>query len=99
MPSEESIPRRGSRITDRIEISGPMDDLFEILTNAEYTARWFPGNVKEWWTTPPPTRVGSTRHAEARVLWVREENEGEVVAYDPPSEPPSASGRPTCATT
>lgn len=85
MSSHESIPRRASHITDRIEISGPMDDLFEILTNAEYTERWFPGNVKEWWTTPPPTRVGSTRHAEARVLWVREENEGEVVAYDPPS--------------
>lgn len=85
MSSDESIPQRRSRTTTVIEIHGPIDDLFEILTNADYTERWFPGNVREWWTTPPPTRIGSTRHAEARLLRVREENEGEVVAYKPPS--------------
>ena len=72
-------------VVNTISIRRPILDVFETLTNAENTEKWFPGNVKEWWTTEPPTRVGSVRHAVAKVLWFRNENDGEVTVYEPPS--------------
>ena len=74
-----------ARVTNSITIERPIEDVFETLTNAENTGRWFPGKVKEWWTSSSPTRVGSTRHAVATVLWFRSENDGVVTAYEPPS--------------
>ena len=44
-------------------IARPIDDVFAVLTDVEQTGRWFPGDVTERWTSPPPHGVGSTRHA------------------------------------
>ena len=52
------MSRRASReITSSIVIVRPIEDAFAVLTNVENTGKWFPGNVKEWWTSPPPHGV------------------------------------------
>ena len=74
-----------SRFTTSIIIRRPIEDVFEVLTNVENTGRWFPGNVEEHWTSPPPRGVGATRHATIRMYGRVTENDAIVTEYDPPN--------------
>ena len=67
-----------------IEIRRPIEDVFAVLTDVTKTGRWYPANVEEWWTSPPPHAVGSTRRARTWVLGRAMENDAVVTAYDPP---------------
>lgn len=73
-----------SRVVSTISIARPIDDVFEVLTDVEKTSAWFPGDVEEHWTSPPPRGVGSTRHAIVRMFGRRTENDAVTTAYDPP---------------
>ena len=73
-----------SRTSSSITIRRPIEDVFAVLTNVENTGTWFPGNVEEHWTSPPPHGAGSTRHAVVTVLGRRTENDAVVTAYEPP---------------
>ena len=55
-----------------------------MLTNVELTGRWYPARVEEWWTSPPPHGVGSTRRARVWVLGRPMENDAVATACDPP---------------
>ena len=68
----------------RITIRRSIDDVFAVLTDVEKTALWFPGDVRESWTSPPPHGVGSTRHAVVRMRGMRTENDAVVTEFDPP---------------
>jgi uncharacterized protein YndB with AHSA1/START domain len=70
--------------TNGINISRPIEDVFAVLTDVENTGTWFPGNVEEHWTSPPPHGVGSTRHAVVTMLGRRTENDAVTTEYDPP---------------
>jgi uncharacterized protein YndB with AHSA1/START domain len=70
--------------THSIEIRRPVEDVFAVLTNVELTGRWYPAEVEEWWTTPPPHGVGSVRRARVRVLGRATENDAIVTEHDPP---------------
>jgi uncharacterized protein YndB with AHSA1/START domain len=70
--------------THVIEIGRPVEDVFAVLTNLELTGRWYPAKVEEWWTSPPPHGIGSTRRARTWVLGRAIENDAVVTAYDPP---------------
>ena len=65
-------------------IARPVEDVFAVLTDPEKTGRWFPVDVEEHWTSPPPHGVGSTRHAVIRMLGRTTENDAVVTAYEPP---------------
>jgi uncharacterized protein YndB with AHSA1/START domain len=67
-----------------VTIRRPIESVFAVLTDVELTSRWFPWNVEEHWTSPPPHGVGSTRRAVVRMLGRRIENEAEVTEYRPP---------------
>ncbi|HEY8170716.1 MAG TPA: SRPBCC family protein [Candidatus Limnocylindria bacterium] len=67
-----------------VDIGRPIEDVFAVLTNVELTGRWYPARVEEWWTSPPPRGVGSTRRARTWVLGRAMENDAVVTAYDPP---------------
>ena len=54
------------------------------MTDVEMTGRWFPGEVEEHWTSPPPHGVGSTRHAIVKMFGMRTENDAVATEYDPP---------------
>lgn len=71
--------------TNRITIARPIEDVFAVLTDVEKTALWFPGDVVEHWTTPPPHGIGSTRRAVVRMGRRQTENEAVVTEYDPPN--------------
>jgi carbon monoxide dehydrogenase subunit G len=58
--------------------------VFAVLTDVEQTGKWFPGNVEEHWTSPPPHGAGSTRHAVVTVLGRRTENDAVATEYQPP---------------
>jgi hypothetical protein len=73
-----------SSVTNRITIGRPIEEVFAVLTDVEKTGIWFPVDVEERWTSPPPHGVGSTRHAVVRMLGRRIENEAVVTEYDPP---------------
>ena len=73
-----------ARVTNRITIRRPVEDVFAVLTDVEQTGRWFPGNVEEHWTSPPPHGVGSTRHAVVTTFGRRTENDAVATEYDPP---------------
>jgi uncharacterized protein YndB with AHSA1/START domain len=73
-----------SSVTNRITIARPIEDVFGILTDVEKAGIWFPGDVEEHWTSPPPHGVGSTRHAIVRVRGRTVENDAVVTEYDPP---------------
>jgi carbon monoxide dehydrogenase subunit G len=68
-----------------IVINRPIEDVFAVLTNVENTGKWFPGNVKEWWTSPPPYGVGSTRRARVKVGLLTIENDAVATVYEPPT--------------
>ena len=67
-----------------ITIERPIEDVFAVLTDVEKTGLWFPGDVNEHWTTPPPHGVGSIRHAVVTMGGRTQENDAIVVEYDPP---------------
>jgi uncharacterized protein YndB with AHSA1/START domain len=73
-----------ARVTNRITIQRPIEDVFAVLTDVEQTATWFPGDVEEHWTSPPPHGVGSTRHAVVTMFGRRTENDAVTTEYDPP---------------
>jgi uncharacterized protein YndB with AHSA1/START domain len=73
-----------SNATNLITINRPIEDVFAVLTDVEKTGTWFPGDVEEHWTSPPPHGVGSTRHAVVRMRGRRTENDAVVTEYDPP---------------
>ena len=74
----------GSAVRSSIVINRPIQEVFAVLTNVENTGKWFPGDVKEWWTSPPPHGVGSTRHARVRVGFFTTENDAVATVYEPP---------------
>ena len=45
------------------------------MTDVTLTGRWYPAQVEEWWTTPPPHGIGSVRRARVRVLGRSTEND------------------------
>jgi uncharacterized protein YndB with AHSA1/START domain len=67
-----------------VTIARPIEDVFRVLTDVEQTAGWFPVEVEEHWTSPPPHGVGSTRHAVIHAFGRRSENDATVTEYDPP---------------
>ncbi len=67
-----------------IEISRPVEDVFAVLTDVTKLGRWFPLDVEERWTSPPPHGIGSTRRATVRMMGRAAENDAVVTAYDPP---------------
>jgi uncharacterized protein YndB with AHSA1/START domain len=69
---------------NRVTIRRPIEDVFAVLTDVENTGKWFPGNVEEHWTSPPPYGVGSTRHAIVTMFGRRTENDAVTTEYDPP---------------
>ena len=73
-----------SSVTNRIAIGRPIEDVFAVLTDVEKTGAWYPGDVEEHWTSPPPHGVGSTRHAVVKMWGSVVENDAEVTEYDPP---------------
>lgn len=70
--------------THSTTIQRPINDVFAVLTDVTLTGRWYPAQVEEWWTTPPPHGIGSVRRARVRVLGRATENDAVVTAYDPP---------------
>jgi uncharacterized protein YndB with AHSA1/START domain len=74
-----------SSVTNRIVIDRPIEAVFAVLTDVEKTGLWFPSDVEEHWTSPPPRGIGSTRRAIVRMGGRRTENDAIVTAYDPPN--------------
>jgi uncharacterized protein YndB with AHSA1/START domain len=70
--------------THGIDIQRSVEDVFAVLTDVTKTDRWYPAKVEEWWTSPPPHGIGSTRRARTWVLGRAMENDAVVTAYDPP---------------
>ena len=83
-----------SSVTNRTTIHRPIEDVFAVLTDVEKTGIWFPGDVEEHWTSPPPHGVGSTRHAVARMRGRQFENDAVVTEYDPPHRAAMAGTSP-----
>ena len=73
-----------SSVMNRITVHRQIEDVFAVLTDVEKTGIWFPGEVEEYWTSPRPYGVGSTRHAVVRMRGRRTENDAVVTEYDPP---------------
>ena len=73
-----------SAINSTITINRPIEDVFAVLTNVENTGKWFPGNVKEWWTSPPPHGAGSTRRARVKMGLMTTENDAVATVFEPP---------------
>jgi hypothetical protein len=71
-------------VTNRIAIRRPIEDVFAVITDVEKTGTWFPGDVEERWTSPPPHGVGSTRHAVVKLMGRRSENDAVTTVYEPP---------------
>jgi uncharacterized protein YndB with AHSA1/START domain len=67
-----------------IEIKGPIEDVFAVLTDVTKTGHWYPADVEEWWMTQPPHGVGSVRRARVKVLGRGVENDAVVTEYEPP---------------
>jgi len=74
-----------SSVQSSVVIERPIEDVFAVLTNVENTGKWFPGNVHEWWTSPPPHGVGSTRRARVKMGPFTIENEALATIYEPPN--------------
>jgi carbon monoxide dehydrogenase subunit G len=67
-----------------ITITRPIEDVFAVLTNVENTEKWFPADVREWWTSSPPHGVGSTRRARVKMGLMTTENDAVVTVFEPP---------------
>ncbi len=74
-----------SAVRSSIVINRPIQDVFAVLTDVENTGKWFPGDVKEWWTSPPPHGVGSTRRARVKMGLMTTENDAVATVYEPPN--------------
>lgn len=74
-----------SAVRSSIVIIRPIEDVFAVLTNVENTGKWFPADVKEWWTSPPPHGVGSTRRARVKMGLMTTENDAVATVYEPPN--------------
>ena len=74
-----------STVRNSVTIGRPIEDVFAVLTDVEKTGAWFPSNVEEHWTSPPPHGLGSTRHAVVTTFGRRRENDAVVMEYDPPA--------------
>jgi carbon monoxide dehydrogenase subunit G len=72
-------------VTSSVVIARPIEDVFAVLTNVENTGKWFPGNVQEWWTSPPPHGLGSTRHARVKMGLMTYQNDAVATVYEPPN--------------
>ena len=83
-----------SRVVNTVTIDRPVEDVFAVLTDVEQTGDWFPGDVEEHWTSPPPRGVGSTRHAVVTVFGRRMENDAVATEYEPPSRAAMAGTTP-----
>ena len=66
------------------QIARPVADVFAVLTDVTKTGRWFPADVEEHWTSPPPHGVGATRRATVKVLGRKVSNDAVATVYDPP---------------
>lgn len=73
-----------SSVRASVTIGRPIETVFAVLTDVELSSRWFPWNIEEHWTSPPPHGVGSTRRAVVKMLGIRTENDAEVIEYKPP---------------
>jgi uncharacterized protein YndB with AHSA1/START domain len=73
-----------ARTTSSITIQRPIEEVFAVLTDVEKSGLWFPGNVEEHWTSPPPHGVGSTRRAVVTMFGRRSENDAVTTVFDPP---------------
>jgi uncharacterized protein YndB with AHSA1/START domain len=73
-----------SSVTKSVTIGRPIEDVFAVLTDVEKAGTWFPGNVEEHWTSPPPHGIGSTRRAVTIMFGRRTENDAIVTEYEPP---------------
>jgi len=73
-----------SSVHSAIVINRPIEEVFAVLTNVENTGKWFPGNVTEWWTSPPPHGVGSTRRARVKMGLMTTENDAVATVFEPP---------------
>ena len=73
-----------SSVTNRSTIRRPIDEVFAVITDVEKTGTWFPGDVEEHWTSPPPHGLGSTRHAVVTMLGRRQENDAVTTEFEPP---------------
>lgn len=71
-------------ISSSTTINRPIEDVFAVLTNVENTEKWFPGDVKEWWTSPLPHGVGSTRRARVKMGFMTTENDAVATVFEPP---------------
>jgi uncharacterized protein YndB with AHSA1/START domain len=71
-------------VTNRITIERPIEDVFAVMTDVEKTGTWFPGDVEEHWTSPPPHGIGSTRHAVVTMFGRRQENDAVTTEFDRP---------------
>jgi uncharacterized protein YndB with AHSA1/START domain len=71
-------------LTRSVIIDRPIEDVFAVVTDVTKTGRWFPADLVETWTTPPPHGVGSVRHAVVTVGGRRAENDATVIEFDPP---------------
>ncbi len=67
-----------------VQIRRPVDDVFAVLTDVTLTGRWYPADVQEWWTTPPPHGVGSVRRARVKLMGRASENDAVVTEFEPP---------------
>jgi uncharacterized protein YndB with AHSA1/START domain len=67
-----------------VTIERPTEEVFATLTNVENTGRWFPADVEERWTSPPPHGLGSTRRAVIRSMGRVTETDAVATEYDPP---------------
>jgi Polyketide cyclase / dehydrase and lipid transport len=61
-----------------IEVMRPVEDVFAVLTDVTKAGRWFPMDVEERWTSPPPHGIGSTRRATIRTMGRTTENDAVV---------------------
>jgi uncharacterized protein YndB with AHSA1/START domain len=66
-----------------VTIARPVAEVFAVLTDPETTSRWSSATIEEHWTTPPPLRIGSRRHATTRMGILRAHNETEIVELEP----------------
>ena len=73
-----------SSVHSSITINRPVEDVFAVLTNVENTGKWFPGDVNEWWTSPPPHGPGSTRRARVKIGLMTTENDAVATVFEPP---------------
>ena len=74
-----------SSVHSSITINRPIEDVFHVLTNVENTGKWFPGDVREWWTSPPPHGLGSTRRARVKMGLMTTQNDAVATVFEPPN--------------